>query len=207
MSLLLDNEKGVYPALPVCWWCLQDKNEIMLLGRVGRKIEQATGKRDVGRNVIFDMTPCTTCQEQQQMGIMCVSVTGESLDRYAVAQANNRNLDPNNRLHKDLYQHVIPERTGPMCVIKDDVIPRMVNSPELAEGILRQRVCILDDETWDRLGFPRGPLPQVSQWSWRFRKRRKMRAFLGRKAVRGVVRKNMKEGTNQKWRRVNTSTA
>jgi hypothetical protein len=47
-----------------------------------------------------------------------------------------------------------PYRTGGFVVIKDEAIERMVNPPELAAQIIKQRMCFVPDEAWAALGLP-----------------------------------------------------
>jgi hypothetical protein len=53
-----------------------------------------------------------------------------------------------------------PYRTGGWCVVRDDFISRVIDSP-LRETILEQRFCFVGDAAWDRMGLPRGPIPEA----------------------------------------------
>lgn len=48
-----------------------------------------------------------------------------------------------------------PYRTGGWCIVRDEVITRIVNSPELVESILKHRVSFISDIVWDQIGLSR----------------------------------------------------
>jgi len=46
-------------------------------------------------------------------------------------------------------------RTGGFCVLKEDAVRRMIETPELCEEICRMRVAFVPDVAWDMMGLPR----------------------------------------------------
>lgn len=73
MSCIRISEKhGVNPATPLCFFCNQPKNELVLAGKLKGDIEAP-------KNMVWDHNPCDQCQEYMKQGIIVISVkNGES---------------------------------------------------------------------------------------------------------------------------------
>ena len=71
MSIRLSPKHGVNPAIPKCFYCHQDKNEILLLGYIQKD-------KEAPKNAVWDEEPCTTCQEYMKQGIILISVKESS---------------------------------------------------------------------------------------------------------------------------------
>lgn len=80
---------------------------------------------------------CQECQKLMEQGIVMISVDEE------------KSTDMKN-----------PYRTGGWCVLKEESVRRMIDTPELAEQICRERVCFVPDDAWDQLGLPRGDVKE-----------------------------------------------
>jgi hypothetical protein len=124
-SISLSPTYGVNPAIPKCFFCLEDKNEIILPGWLPGDIEAPRG-------AVWDRRPCDKCAEYMERGVILISVrNGET------GKGDN------------------PYRTGGWAVIKEDAIRRALTDQKLAEQIIRQRVAFIEDDSWDQLGLPR----------------------------------------------------
>jgi len=73
MSLRLSEKHGVNPAIPRCYLCGEDKNEVVLFGKLKGDVEAP-------RNPVIDQEPCTTCKGYMEMGIILISVRDEEGD-------------------------------------------------------------------------------------------------------------------------------
>lgn len=62
---------GLNPCIPVCFFCSKDKNEIALLGKIGKKGEDI----EAPRRAILDFEPCEECQKKFAQGVLLVEVT------------------------------------------------------------------------------------------------------------------------------------
>lgn len=124
MSLRLSPKHDLNPCIPICFFCQEDKNEILLLGK-------CKGDAEAPRHAVFDKEPCDKCQEYMKQGIILISVadnqTGEALDN--------------------------PYRTGGWCVVKQEFIERNISEPTLS-AILKSRICFIEDSTWESMGLP-----------------------------------------------------
>ena len=71
-SIRLSKEHGVNLAIPICYFCGEEKNEIVLAGRLPQDVEAP-------KHAVWDKNPCDKCKELMRMGIMLISVRdGES---------------------------------------------------------------------------------------------------------------------------------
>lgn len=66
-SIKLSEKYGVNPAIPKCFYCGEDKNEIILVGKLPGDVEAPRGK-------VWDKEPCVKCAEYMQQGIILISV-------------------------------------------------------------------------------------------------------------------------------------
>jgi hypothetical protein len=66
--ILLSPKYGVNPTIAVCFFCLRDKEQILLLG----KINGRDGERDVQapKRAIYDNEPCDLCKEDMKTGVV-----------------------------------------------------------------------------------------------------------------------------------------
>jgi len=98
-SILLSPKYGVNPAIPTCFFCGEEKNEVILVGKI-------RGHEDLEapRRAVWNMEPCAKCKSYMEMGIMLVSVEDDT---------DRRN----------------PYRTGRICVIKKEAAEQIFNEP------------------------------------------------------------------------------
>ena len=68
-SIPLSPKHGLNPTIPVCFFCGEQKNEVVLLGRVG-------GKKDLEapRTMLMDYVPCEECQKKFAQGLLVIEV-------------------------------------------------------------------------------------------------------------------------------------
>jgi len=146
-GVTLDKEHGVNPGMENCFICNQPKG-IILYGQMNPKkremVKSAGLEADsYGRapnGLILDKEPCHKCAKMMKRGVILISVRDdECVDN-----------DPEN-----------PHRTGGWVVVKDDLIQRIVQPPELADSILSKRMAFVPDAAWDMLGLPRGAMEGV----------------------------------------------
>lgn len=67
MSIHLSEKYGLNPAIPICFICGNEKNEIILAGKISKDIEAP-------KNSVWDYTPCNKCIEYMKQGIILISV-------------------------------------------------------------------------------------------------------------------------------------
>lgn len=74
MSVRLSPKHGVNPAIPMCFYCGEPKDEIILAGRM-KDDAQAP------HNVVWNCAPCDKCTDYMTKGVILISVrNGESGD-------------------------------------------------------------------------------------------------------------------------------
>lgn len=67
MSIRLSPKFGVNPAIPKCFYCNEDKNEVILVGRLPNDAEAP-------RNTVWDKSPCDKCKGYMEKGVILISV-------------------------------------------------------------------------------------------------------------------------------------
>jgi hypothetical protein len=73
-SIRLSEKHGVNPTIPVCFFCGEPKDEIVLMGRL--KDDKKSPK-----NVCIDKVPCDRCKKYMEIGVMLISVKDGCTDR------------------------------------------------------------------------------------------------------------------------------
>lgn len=131
MSIKISPKHGVNPMVPKCFFCLEDKNEVVLAGRL-------PGDAEAPHGAVIDRVPCDRCREVMAAGVLFISVD------------ESKSPDRDN-----------PYRTGGWAVVTDDAVRRCVSPPELAEKIVRARMAFVPDDAWDLLGLPRDAVEGV----------------------------------------------
>lgn len=72
MSIPLHPQHGLNAMVTVCFFCLQEKNEVACLGAGYRE-------RAPNRGLLRgDRTPCDECAKLMQLGVLCLHVEGET---------------------------------------------------------------------------------------------------------------------------------
>lgn len=127
-SIRLSEKHGVNPAIPICYYCGGEKNEVILAGRMNND-------REAPRNHVWDMDPCDACRGYMEKGIILIS------------------MDPA-RSRKDPLE---PYRTGAFCVVTDEAFTRIFQG-NIVDRVLKCRWAYVDDETWSTVGLPRPSL-------------------------------------------------
>ena len=68
-SIKLSPKHGVNPCMPVCFFCGETKNEIVLLGKIDREDSVAPMK------AVMDYEPCDECKKKFAEGVLLIEVT------------------------------------------------------------------------------------------------------------------------------------
>lgn len=124
-GIRISPKHGLNPSIAVCFYCGEDKNEIVLPGRM-------KGDREAPRRGVWNHDPCTKCAAFMTQGVICIGVD------------ESKTTD-----HKNPY------RDGNWCVMTPEAIARVVKPPTLVDEILRQRCTFIDSETWTAIGLPK----------------------------------------------------
>lgn len=71
-NIKLSPKHGLNPCIPVCFFCGKERNEIVLMGRIGdgRKNEDF----EAPMKAILDYEPCDDCKEKFAQGVLLVEV-------------------------------------------------------------------------------------------------------------------------------------
>lgn len=70
----LSPKYGVNPTIPVCFFCGEQKSEIVMLGRVRSK-KGAHDDLEAPKNMVLDYEPCDKCKELFAKGVLIVEAS------------------------------------------------------------------------------------------------------------------------------------
>ena len=119
-------KKGLNPTIPLCPYCGEAKNEIMLTGLEGEKWAEKNGipggEMPMHIHIAGDVEPCDKCKER---GVAVVEVVSD----------DDKSM------------------TGNRWLVKDDFIKRLVNDKNLLESILKKRVLMIPSEVSKMIGL------------------------------------------------------
>lgn len=73
MNIRLSEKHGVNPTIPKCFYCGEDKNEIILPGRL-------PNDQEAPRGMVWDKAPCDTCAGYMEQGVILISVKDSEED-------------------------------------------------------------------------------------------------------------------------------
>lgn len=157
--VLLSQKHGVNPAIPKCFYCQEDKNEIILAGKL-------RGDAEAPRGCVWDMEPCQKCRELMDRGVILISVTPESMEQI------NRDYQSwwyrSGHLPKERRSQFIPNpyRTGRWFVLSDDAVRRIftgIFTGAIVDGVLRCRWTFINDDVLDQLGLTAEIINKMAQ--------------------------------------------
>jgi hypothetical protein len=128
-GIRLSENYGVNPSIEQCYYCLRDKG-VVLFGWL-------KGDAEAPRQVCLNMEPCNDCAKLMRQGIIVISIRNGEKPPAAGEMPN-------------------PHRTGGWCVVQEDAVRRILKKGRLLDTVLRRRFMFVEDEAYDRCGFPRG---------------------------------------------------
>lgn len=80
---------------------------------------------------VLNHTPCTKCKEYMEQGVILVAVRDGEIGEN-------------------------PYRTGPLAVVTEDGIRRMIADEKLQAQVLKSRFCYVPETAWVHIGLPTG---------------------------------------------------
>ena len=126
MSIKISPKYGVNPTIPVCFFCGKPKNEIALMGKMGREDLEAP------RNLVLDYEPCDECKEHMSKGVALIVVSNKQPEDKRPAMTAQGN------------QKVFP--LGGMLVIKSEAFSQMTGQ-QFSDGDR----CFIDEDLYNQL--------------------------------------------------------
>lgn len=121
-SIKISPKYGVNPTIPVCFFCGEPKNEVALLGRIGKGTEDI----EAPRHALLNYEPCEECLKKMATGITLVEVSNT----------------PNSDNQPPIVAYAYP--TGNWWVVDEDFVRNNIQPPELAEQVIVHRKCLVD---------------------------------------------------------------
>lgn len=158
-DIRLSPKHGLNPAVPKCYYCLKDKNEVILPGR----IDLRSGEKDVEapRNMVWDLHPCGECEKFMEQGVILISVRDneEPPPPLPPLHPGASAREKEERMRALMWN---PYRTGGWVVMKDASIRRIFNPPEVVANILKKRYAFVQHSVWQQLGLPLPESPKAA---------------------------------------------
>lgn len=132
-GITLSPKHGVNPSLGLCFYC-QKAKEVMLMGHLPADAEAP-------RQAVFNMEPCDECAGLMKRGVILISIDP------ALSEDDQTN----------------PYRTGGWCVVRADTVERWRShiNGDVVNHMLEKRFAFMEDQVWDIIGLPRGPVEGV----------------------------------------------
>lgn len=121
-SIKISPKYGVNPCIPVCFFCGEEKNEVALLGRIGKGTEDI----EAPRHALLDYEPCEECLKKMTTGIALIEVSNT----------------PNSDNQPPIIENAYP--TGNWWVVDEDFVRNNIQPVELAEQVIVHRKCLVD---------------------------------------------------------------
>ena len=132
-SIRLSAKHGLNPGIPVCFYCGEQKNEIILFGKIGK------GSQDLEapHNFITDYEPCDKCREKIGEAIVVLGVLDHE---------NVKGQAPIARNPIPLYP------PGVWCAMKKEAVQRVFSqTDEEMEKIIRYGKFLVDSDLLKQL--------------------------------------------------------
>jgi len=132
---------GNIAAIPKCFYCQEDKNEILIA-------ESLRTDMSVYHMKVCDIVPCANCEALMGRGVILITVDGaKSEDGWYQPRYYNkrRSSDP------DVLIPPNPYRTGGWFVVSDDFVARAFDT--ISEQVLRYRWSFIEHAAAEHLGL------------------------------------------------------
>lgn len=71
-NITLSPKYGVNPTIPICFFCGNEKNEISLMGYLGKECNKDI---KAPKNMLIDYMPCDDCKRRFRNGVLLLEVT------------------------------------------------------------------------------------------------------------------------------------
>ena len=123
MNIRLSPKHGVNPSINVCFYCGEDKNELILPGMM-------KGDAEAPHRAVWNKEPCDKCKGYMEQGVILIEV-----DESKTTNMNN------------------PWRTGRLSVVTENFIRRIFQPPELVEDVCKRRMAFIPVDTYELLGL------------------------------------------------------
>lgn len=102
-DIRLSKKYGLNPTIPICFWCGKERNEIALLGHIGKRGEDI----EAPQNMILDYNPCGDCLRIMNRGV-------------TIMEASDIPISEGQR---QIQEGIYP--TGKWCVIRQEAADRI----------------------------------------------------------------------------------
>jgi len=123
---------GLKPAIPKCFYCHQDKNELLLDKRL---YDSYQGRMEKLHGRIVDMIPCDKCHQHMEEGIILITIDNEKSDKdWNIPPGNARTsifVDKPSEAHNSQFWVPNPYRTGGWFVVREESLETILDEDSM----------------------------------------------------------------------------
>lgn len=128
-DIKLSPKYGLNPTIPLCFFCGKPKNEIACFGKIGKRNEDI----EAPHHCIINYIPCDECKKHMDEGVTLIAVENHPL--FENQPPIVKNYYPNNKY----------------VVLTKDAIERIITQDELKTSILKNKMALIDNQTFEQL--------------------------------------------------------
>jgi hypothetical protein len=129
------------PAIPKCYFCCEDKNEVLIDTRLRHITQHKMGEL---HGKVLDSTPCQKCSDIMELAVILITIDPEKSEP-------NWNIPPSN-LPKNSNWLPNPYRTGGWFGVSDDFVKRVFD-PQFQNFALANRFMFIEHDAAEQLGL------------------------------------------------------
>jgi len=138
----INEEFGVNPTMSMCFFCGEEKGELVLFGAEGfKKLNEKTGIYESAQapmKMVVDATPCQKCQEKWSIGITFLEMT-------EIEVISEMKRGKPTKFEKQM----VP--TGRLSVITEEAAIHMLSKSEEKDEVLKRRIALMTVEDYEKI--------------------------------------------------------
>lgn len=124
-NIPLSPQHGVNPSMSQCYYCMKEKNELLLLGKL-------PGDAEAPRKIVANLEPCDECAELMKQGCILISV---------------RDGETGNNPYRTGGWAVVKDSAVQR-------LRKAADDPSVVDKILEARFAFIENKTWKMMGLP-----------------------------------------------------
>ena len=124
-SVKISPRHGLNPSIPICFWCGEEKNEVVLLGKMNKEDSEAP------RRILIDYEPCEKCKKAFEQGIQVIGVNTTPF------------FDNQEPLKKEGDARLYP--SGAYFIATEQWVNRVIADEDIRNSTLKTRKLLMED--------------------------------------------------------------
>lgn len=124
-SVKISPRHGLNPSIPICFWCGEEKNEVVLLGKMNKEDSEAP------RRILIDYKPCEKCKKAFEQGIQVIGVNTTPF------------FDNQEPLKDEGDDRLYP--SGAYFIATEQWVNRVIDDEDIRNSTLKTRKLLMED--------------------------------------------------------------